>query len=125
MTLKKRLTTIFPAGKKRKRLMIICLLSICLLLCGFSWIWAIEFAASVIFPFEDAVDSRLILHFSDVVNLTDLQTYLTEPLIAEQVIDGVQSNLSGDVYSNIELPDMRAEGLSRKIIRTIFDRLFT
>ena len=100
------------------------MLSVCILLCGFSWTWAIEFVARVIFPFKDAVDTGLILNFSGIVNMDDLQTYLTEPLIAEQMIDGIQSNLSGNVYSNIEIPEMRAESLGSKIIRTIFDRLF-
>ena len=125
MTLKGRLTTFLPAGKKRKRLVIIGLLSICLLLCGFSWTWFIEFTASVIFPFNEAVDVGLILNFDDAVNIEDLQAYLTEPLIAEQVLSGIQANLSANVYHDIEIPDMREESLGHKIIRIIFDRLFT
>lgn len=123
--IKQRLATLLPAGKKRKRTIIACLLSVCILLCGFNWNWAIEFTASVIFPFEDAVDSDLLLDFGGVVNLDDLQVYLTEPLIAEQMMNGIQANLSANVYDNIELPDMTQESLGKKIIRIIFDRLFT
>lgn len=125
MTLKQRLTTFLPAGKKRKRVLIACLLSVCILLCGFSWSWVIEFSAPVIFPIEDAVDTALLLDFGNVVNIDDLQVYLTEPLIAEQMMDGIQANLSANVYDNIELPDMTQESLGKKIIRIIFDRLLT
>ena len=125
MTLKQRLTTFLPDEKKQKRVLIACLLSVCILLCGFSWTWVIEFTASVIFPVEDAVDTGLILDFGSVVNMDDLQVYLTEPLIAEQMVNGIQANLSANVYDNIELPDMTQESLGKKIIRTIFDRLLT
>lgn len=125
MTLKQRLTTLLPAGKKRKRALIASLLSICILLCGFSWTWVIEFTASVIFPFEDAVDADMILDFGSVVNVDNLQVYLTEPVIAEQVLTGIQANLSANAYDSIELPDMTEESLGSKIIRTIFDRLMT
>ena len=125
MTLKKRLTTMLPAGKKRMRILILCLLSLCVLLCGFSWGWVIEFTAPVIFPPEDAVDSALVFDFGEIVNTDDLRMHLTDPLIAEQLRDGIRANISGNVYSNIEIPDMREENLGSKIIRIIFDRLFT
>ena len=101
------------------------MLSVWILLSGFSWTWFIEFTASVIFPFDEAVHTALILNFDDFVNVEDLQTYLTDPLIAEQLMDSIQSNLSGHVYDAIELPEMREESLGRRIIRIIFDRLFT
>lgn len=125
MTLKQQLTTFLPAGKKRKKVLIISLLSVCILLCGFSWTWAMEFTSSVIFPIEEAVETGMILNFDSVVNMDDLQLYLTEPLIAEQMVDGIQSNLSAHIYDSIELPDMTAESVGRKIIRTIFDRMLS
>jgi hypothetical protein len=66
-----------------------------------------------------------MLDFDSIVNTDDLQTYLTEPLIAEELIDGVRANLSGNVYSSVEIPDMREESLGSKIIRIIFDRIFS
>jgi hypothetical protein len=125
MTLKERLTTFLPAGKKRMRIKIAAMLTMCILLCGFTWTWFVEFTASVIFPFNEAVDTNLILNFADTVNASDLQIYLTEPLIADQLLDGIHSNISGRVYDSIELPEMREESLGRKIIRVIFDRLFS
>jgi hypothetical protein len=125
MTIKKRLNAILPVGKKRTRLLAICLLTMCVLLCGFTWDWIIDFTAPVIFPADEAVDSALVFDFSEIVNVDDLRAHLTEPLIAEQLRDGIRANISGNVYSDIEIPDMREENLGSKIIRIIFDRLFT
>ena len=93
-----------------------------LLLCGFTWTWFIEFTTRVLFPIDDAVDTDMILQFEDYVDAGELQLYLTEPVIAEQVMLGIQSNLSADVYSNIELPEMREESPGKRIIQIIFDR---
>lgn len=101
------------------------MLSVWILLSGFSWTWFIEFTSLAIFPFDEAVHTALILDFDDLVNVNHLQTYLTEPLIAEQLMDGIQSNLSGQIYNAIELPEIREESLGPKIIRIIFDRIFT
>ena len=125
MNLMQRLATLVPERNKRKQILIAGLLSMCFLLCGFSWTWAIEFASRVLFPIDEAVDSDMILNFQDYVDTDTLQLYLTEPVIAEQITQGIQSNLSANVYENIELPDMTQEPLGRKIIRIIFDRLFT
>lgn len=123
--IKQRLTAWRPIGKPRKRTVIAGLLAICILLCGFTWDWVIDFTMRVIFPFEDAVDTEMISKFPDLVDVGDLQLYLTEPIIAEQVVQGVQTNLSADVYDNIVLPDITEESLGKKIIRIIFDRLFS
>ena len=77
------------------------------------------------FPFEDAVDASLILNFSEIVNVEDFGTHLDNPLIAEQLLDSIHANVSTDLYNMIEIPDMREETLGRRILRTIFDRLFT
>lgn len=122
MKLKQRLATWRPV-KPRKRVMIAGILATCLLLCGFTWTWFIEFTVRVLFPFEDAVDTDMILQFDNYVNVDDLQIYLTEPVIAEQVMAGLQSNLSANVYSNVELPEMREESPGKRIIQIIFDRL--
>lgn len=123
--IKQRLTAFLPMGKPRKSTIIASMLAMCILLCGFTWDWVIEFTMRVIFPFEDAVDVEMILQFPELVDVGDLQRYLTEPIIAEQVVQGVQSNLSADVYDNITLPDITEEPLGKKIIRIIFDRLFS
>ena len=125
MTLKERLTTFLPVEKKRKRLKILGLIVVCLLLSGFTWTWFLEFTMRVMFPFEDAVDTNLILNFSEIVNVEDFGTHLNSPLIAEQLLDGIHANVSADIYNMIEIPDMREETLGRRILRTIFDRLFT
>ncbi len=124
MTLKKRLTSTLPVGNKLKRMILVFLLSVCFLLCGFTWDWVIGFTAPVIFPAEDAVDAEMVFSFGEIVNTDDLRMHLTDPLIAEQLLDGIRANISGNVYSNIEIPDMREENLGSKIIRIIFDRLF-
>lgn len=67
----------------------------------------------------------MIFQFPELVDSDDLQIYLTEPVIAEQINQGIQANLSASVYDNIELPDMTEESLGSKIIRIIFDRIFS
>ena len=101
------------------------LLFVCLLFCGFSWTWIVEFTIRVLFPIEEAVDTDMIFQFPELVDSDDLQIYLTEPVIAEQINQGIQANLSASVYDNIELPDMTEESLGSKIIRIIFDRIFS
>lgn len=113
------------AGKITVRTKILSLMLVCLLLCGFVWDWVIEFTARVLFPVEEAVDTEMIFQFPELVNADDLQIYLTEPVMAEQITQGVRANLSAGVYDTIELPDMTEEPLGSKIIRTIFDRIFS
>ena len=95
-----------------------------LLLCGFGWDWTVQFAASVLFPVEEAIDTQLVTGFPDLVDPNDLLFYLSDPQMARQITQGIQSHLSADVYSGIEIPDMTQEPLGKKIIRTILDRLF-
>lgn len=113
------------AGKITVRTKILSLLLVCLLLCGFVWDWVIEFTTRVLFPVEEAVDTEMISQFPELVDADDLHLYLTEPVMAEQITQGVQANLSASVYDAIELPDMTEEPLGSKIIRTIFDRIFS
>ncbi len=95
-----------------------------LLLCGFGWDWTVQFAASVLFPMEEAIDTQLATGSPNLVDPNDLLFYLSDPQMARQITEGIRSNLSADVYSGIELPDMSQEPLGKKIIRTILDRLF-
>lgn len=113
------------AGKVKTKTKIWLLLFVCLLFCGFSWTWIVEFTIRVLFPIEEAVDTDMIFQFPELVASDDLQIYLTEPVIAEQINQGIQANLSASVYDNIELPDMTEESLGSKIIRIIFDRIFS
>lgn len=113
------------AGKVKTKTKICLLLLVCLLFCGFSWTWIVEFTARVLFPIEEAVDTNMTFQFPELVDPDDLQIYLTEPVIAEQINQGIQANLSASVYDNIELPDMTEESLGSKIIRIIFDRIFS
>ena len=94
-----------------------------LLLCGFGWDWTVQFAASVLFPVEEAIDTQLVTGFPNLVDPDDLLSYLSDPQMAQQITQGIQSNLSADVYSGIEIPDMTQEPLGKKIIRTILDRI--
>ncbi|OUP74107.1 hypothetical protein B5F10_08930 [Anaerotruncus colihominis] len=112
-------------GKVKTKTKIWLLLFVCLLFCGFSWTWIVEFTIRVLFPIEEAVDTDMIFQFPELVDSDDLQIYLTEPVIAEQINQGIQANLSASVYDNIELPDMTEESLGSKIIRIIFDRIFS
>ena len=95
-----------------------------LLLCGFGWDWMVSFAASVLFPVGEAIDIQLVTGFPNLVDPDDLLSYLSDPQMAQQITQGIQSNLFADVYSGIEIPDMTQEPLGKKIIRTILDRIF-
>lgn len=110
--------------KKSFRMKLLSLAAVALLLCGFGWDWTVSFAASVLFPVEEAIDRQLVADFPDLVDPEDLLTYLSDPQMARQITEGIRSNLSADVYSGIEIPDMTQEPLGKKIIRTILDRLF-
>ena len=101
-------------GKVKTKTKIWLLLFVCLL-----------FTIRVLFPIEEAVDTDMIFQFPELVDSDDLQIYLTEPVIVEQINQGIQANLSASVYDNIELPDMTEESLGSKIIRIIFDRIFS
>ena len=96
-----------------------------LLLCGFGWDWMVQFTISVLFPVEEAIDTpQLVIGFPDLVDPNDLLFHLSDPQMARQITEGIRSNLSADVYSGIEIPDISQEPLGKKIIRTILDRLF-
>ncbi len=110
--------------RKSFRMKLLSLAVSALLLCGFGWDWTVSFAASVLFPIEEAIDAQLVTGFPQLVDPDDLLFYLSDPQMARQITEGIQSNLSADVYSGIELPDMTREPLGKKIIRTILDRLF-
>lgn len=110
--------------RKSFRMKLLSLAVSALLLCGFGWNWTVSFAASVLFPVEEAIDTQLVIGFPDLVDPNDLLSHLSDPQMAQQITEGIRSNLSADVYSGIELPDMSQEPLGKKIIRTILDRLF-
>ena len=110
--------------RPKLRTKIIAVLVVCMLLCGFSWNWAISFTMRVLFPVEEAVDIEMIQDFPTLVNADDLMFYLTESEMAQQITQGIQSNLSANVYSNISLPDLTLEHPGKRIIRTILDRIF-
>lgn len=110
--------------RPKLRTKVLAVLVVCLLLCGFSWNWAISFTMRVLFPVEEAVDIEMIQDFPTLVNADDLMFYLTEPEMAQEITQGIQSNLSANVYSSIELPDLTLEHLGKRIIRIILDRIF-
>ena len=112
------------AVRPKRRTKVLGILAACLFLCGFSWNWAISFTMRVLFPVEDAVDIEMIQDFPPLVNAGDLMFYLTEPEMAQEITQGLQSNLSANVYSSIELPDLTLEHPGKRIIRIILDRIF-
>ncbi len=124
--MKKKNTKLLLRKPVRVRLKtkILALLTLCLLLCGFSWNWVITFTAQALFPVEAAVDLEMIQNFPALINVDDLQRYLTEPQMAEEISQGIQTNLSADLYREIELPDIRLEHPGKRIIRIILDRIF-
>ena len=73
---------------------------------------------------EAAVDLEMIQDFPALINVDDLQRYLSEPQMAEEISQGIQTNLSADLYREIELPDIRLEHPGKRIIRIILDRIF-
>ena len=109
--------------RKSFRMKLLSLVTFVLLLCGFGWDWMVSFAASVLFPVGEAIDIQLVTGFPNLVDPDDLLSYLSDPQMAQQITQGIQSNLSADVYSGIEIPDMTQEPLGKKIIRTILDRI--
>lgn len=113
-----------PDRKRRVRPLILSILAVCLLLCGFTFPWFAQFTTRVTFPVEEAIDKDMLLGIDSFVSVDDLKLYLNDATIAQQVVGGVQTNLSASVYDNIELPDMREESLGKKVIQIIFDRLF-
>ena len=123
MHIRQRFTTSTPV-RLRLRTKILALLVTCLLLCGFTWNWTVEFVMSVLFPVEEAVSFDMVRDFPALVDPDDLQFYLSEPVMAEQIVQGVQANLSADIYSGIELPDMTQESIGERVIRIILDRIF-
>lgn len=108
----------------RRRTKVFTITILCLLLCGFSWNWVITFTAQALFPAESAADLEMILDFPEIIRVDDLQRYLAEPQMAEEITQGIQTNLSANVYSDIELPDIRLEHPGKRIIRIILDRIF-
>jgi hypothetical protein len=80
--------------------------------------------AQALFPVEAAVDLEMVQDFPALINVDDLQRYLTEPQMAGEISQGIQTNLSADLYREIELPDIRLEHPGKRIIRTILDRIF-
>lgn len=122
----KKKTKPYPQKPIRIRLKtkILALCTICLLLCGFNWNWVITFTARALFPAEAAVDLEMIRDFPTLINVDDLQRYLTEPQMAEEISQGIQTNLSANLYQEIELPDIRPEDPGKRIIRIILDRIF-
>ena len=53
-----------------------------LLLCGFGWDWMGSFAASVLFPVEEAIDIQLVTGFPNLVDPDDRLSYLPDPQMA-------------------------------------------
>lgn len=108
----------------RKKTKFAALFAAAVMFCGFSWDWTVSFATSVLFPAKEAVDTQLVTDFPGIVDPDDLTFYLSNPAMAQQLMEGIQANLSADVYSGIELPDMTQKPLGKKVIRTILDRIF-
>lgn len=119
---KQTLTSMLPVRRGRKRTTVVLAVALCLLLCGFSW--GVSFWSRIFFPFGEAVDVDLITGFDLVVSAEQLQTYLNEPGIADEILHGLQANLAGNVY-RIEIPEFHDEPLGMKIVRIIADRLFS
>ena len=71
------------AVRPKRRTKVLGILAACLLLCGFSWNWAISFTMQVLFPVEEAVDTEMIQDFPTLVNADDLMFYLTESEMEE------------------------------------------
>ena len=49
--------------RKSFRMKLLSLVTSALLLCGFGWDWTVRFAASVLFPVEEAIDTQLVIGF--------------------------------------------------------------
>ena len=49
--------------RKSYRMKLLSLVTFALLLCGFGWDWTVQFAASVLFPVEEAIDTQLVIGF--------------------------------------------------------------
>lgn len=107
--------------KNKRRFFIITALTICIMLSG----WSVPIGSLIEFAFPAAIDIDMLDGFGTIVAAEDLQTRLHDSNIAEEIVSGVQSNLSGNVYDLIELPDMQDEPIGVKIVKIILDRLFS
>ena len=116
-----RLTNALSVQSSKKRTVLVVLVALCVLLCGFDW--GVSFLGMIAFPFQDAVDLDMVSGFASIVNVEQLQSYLEQPDMAEEIVAGIQANLSGNVY-RIELPDFGEEHLGMKIVSILLDRLF-
>lgn len=117
-----RLTNAQSVQTRRKRWALLAAIVLCILLCGFSW--GVSFWGQVLFPFQDAIDLDMITDYGSIVNAEQLQTYLDNADIADEIVAGVQANLAGNVYQ-IEIPEFHDEPLGVKMVRIIADRLFS
>lgn len=104
----------------KRRFLIIAALTVCVLLSG----WYVPVCSMIEFAFPAAIDINMVKDFSSIVDSGDLVSSLDGDIIAEQIISGIQANLSGNVYDLIELPDVQDEPIGVKIVKILLDRLF-
>lgn len=104
----------------KRRFLIIAALTVCVLLSG----WYVPVGSLIEFAFPAAIDISMVKDFGSFVNSGDLLASMNDDNIAEQIISGIQSNLSGNVYDLIELPEMQDEPIGIKIVKILLDRLF-
>lgn len=104
----------------KKRFLIITTLTVCVLLSG----WYVPIGSLIEFAFPAAIDISMVKDFDSIVDSGDLLASLNGDNIAEQIISGIQSNLAGNVYDLIELPEMQDEPIGVKIVKILLDRLF-
>ena len=123
MKLPTRLTTHFkkPVSINKKRILIIGAVALCVLLSG----WSVPFGSLIKFALPEAFDVDMVNGFNSIVSPEDLLGNLHDNSIADDIISGVQANLSGNVYSHIEIPEMQNEPIGVKIIKILLDRLFS
>lgn len=108
----------------RLKTKILALFTLCLLLCGFSWNCVITFTARALFPVETAVSFEMIQDFPMLINVDDLQRHLIDPQAAEEISQGIQTNLSTNIYHKIEPADIRREHPDKRIVCIMLDRIF-
>lgn len=65
--------------RKSFRMKLLSLTVSALLLCGFGWDWTVSFAALVLFPIEEAIDTQLVTAFPQLVDPDDLLFYFSDP----------------------------------------------
>ena len=106
--------------KCKWHILLICFSAMVIILSG----WSAPIGERTFFPTAEAVDIEMIYSFGNLVNPHDLQGFLGGNREAEQIIAGMQANLSSGIYKTVMPVKMEDESVGTKIVRILLNKLF-